>query len=174
MNLLSLQNRLEKAMETVGGAIVFMAMALIVANVALRGLFKLGVPGLIELIEMMLPVVVFWGLAAIEAERTHIAFKLVAQKVPLMWRQCFGLFSAILGLAAFGTVTWLLAIDTLWAWQIGDHTAGLVKWPLFFPKLLVTFGGFMFCCRYLTEIVLVGRPSYWRRIREGSVVDVFR
>jgi TRAP-type C4-dicarboxylate transport system permease small subunit len=174
MKFLPIQQRLEKAMEMVGGMIVFIAMCLIVADVALRGLFKTGVHGLIELVEMMIPVIVFWGLAAIEAERSHIAFKLVMEKVPILWRQAFGFFTAVLGLATFGLVTWLLGVDTWETWKIGDHTAGMVKWPLFIPKLLAALGGFVFTCRYLTEIVQAGRSSYWRQIREGSVADLFR
>jgi len=126
----------ESKLTLVGGIVILLAMLFSVANILGRKLFNLPIPGYIDWMEQMVPIMAFLGIAYCQRLGGHIRMDFVVTKLKGRWLWLFELISVILML-----VITLPLIYGSWehadrAWSFGDSTVdiNLPTWPI---KLLV-------------------------------------
>jgi TRAP-type C4-dicarboxylate transport system permease small subunit len=122
------------------------------ADTSLRFTLNAPLPGVFELNEVLLVVVVFAGIAWTQVERGHTRVVLVMRRVDLRaavkmdivcWVICF-LFLGVLGLQS--------AKEALRSLSINEFRWGAVQMPIWWAKSLVPLGCWMTCIQFLLDI----------------------
>ena len=134
-------------------------MVAIVIDVVSRNIGQSSVPGLVEMSESALVATVFLGLAYAGATNAHVAVDLFTDAMPA-------------GLARLATLTmWILGVG-ITAWFVvgsmqralastrsNELRAGLVDWPLWPSRWLITIGLIAFLIVAVINVILLLRKQ---------------
>jgi len=143
-------------------AISSIAMAIMISSTTvdttLRYTVSMPLPGIFELNEVLLVVLVFLGISWTQMERGHTRVVMVMRKLPIRWAirldilcwiLCF-LFLLILGLQS--------GKEALRSFSINEFRWGSVQMPIWWAKALVPLGCWLTCIQLLIDIgVDIGR-----------------
>ena len=138
------------------GAVAAASLAIMMlstsADTSLRYMFNAPLPGVFELNEVLLVVVVFLGIAWTQVERGHTRVVLVMRRLEMRtaikmdivcWVVCF-LFLGALGVQS--------AKEALRSISINEFRWGAVQMPIWWAKSLVPLGCWMTCIQFLIDI----------------------
>lgn len=127
-------------------------------DTTIRFTINFPLPGVFELNEVLLVVVVYLGITWTQMERGHTRVVLVMRKLPIRlaikldivcWILCF-LFLGILGLQS--------GKEALRAYQINEFRWGSVQMPIWWAKALIPLGCWLTCLQFIIDIgVDIGR-----------------
>jgi len=121
-------------------------------DTTLRYTINMPLPGIFELNEVMLVVLVFLSISWTQMERGHTRVVLVMRKLPIRWAikldilcwiLCF-LFLAILGLQS--------GKEALRSFSINEFRWGSIQMPIWWAKALVPLGCWLTCIQLLIDI----------------------
>jgi TRAP-type C4-dicarboxylate transport system permease small subunit len=121
-------------------------------DTSMRFLFNSPLPGVFELNEVLLVVVVFLGIAWTQGERGHTRVVVVMRRLDtrlalkidiICWILC------ILFLAALGVQT---AKEALRSFSINEFRWGSVQMPIWWAKGLVPLGCWLTCVQLLVDV----------------------
>jgi tripartite ATP-independent transporter DctM subunit len=119
------------------GMVIFMAMVcLTFANVILRYIFNSPLIGSMEILEIMMAVVVFTGIAWVQLSKSHVTMDLVTGKLKPKPKLVLEGFSNSLVIVLLIILIWrsgLIAINE-------TKETGILEVPLRYPAMLVPFG----------------------------------
>lgn len=138
------------------------SMAIMILSTTLDTTLRYGInrpiPGVFELNEVLLVVLVFLGITWTQIERGHTRVVLVLRRIPIRWAiildivcwaLCF-LFLGIMGLQS--------AKEALRAYHIHEFRWGSVQMPIWWAKGLIPIGCWLTCIQLLIDIwVDIGR-----------------
>ena len=118
-----------------------------------RYLFNSPVPGHVEIVELIMAGVVFFGIAYTERVGGHVRMELFVTRV-LKGRAYHSAEAITAALSLFVYIFILIYTfkASVFAFQIGDNTAYLY-WPTWPSKFAVPLGSFFLCIRFLIEII---------------------
>jgi TRAP-type C4-dicarboxylate transport system permease small subunit len=141
----------------VGGAVVFVLMALTVVDIVLRKMSGQGVAGVVEYSEVLLVVAVFLSIAAAQVSGFHVATTGFTSRLPRTARRIVELTGALAGAVVIAAMVFV-ATNAAWvSFQTGEYRMGIahvVVWP---ARAAVAVGLFL----YLVEFV-VGAIRHFR------------
>ena len=132
--------------------IISATVVLITADACGRYLLSHPIPGAVELAEMMLAAVVFLSLADTEVVGRHIRVEVVVSRLPHRAQVVTEVLATILGMSAFGLMTWQLMKHALIEKSMGSATETLML-PLFPVLLIMTLGAFCLSLVFLTRLI---------------------
>ncbi|MEO0680277.1 MAG: TRAP transporter small permease [Pseudomonadota bacterium] len=159
-----LLHKVESLLNLIGGLVILGVMLLSVANIVGRTVFNMPVPGYIDWMMQLVPVMAFMGLAYVQRLGGHIRMDLVvgALKGRVLWAAEFAgvLIMFLVSLAlVFGT--WDHAARSI---RNGDSTTD-IHLPTAPIKALVTVMLTLFALRCALQLW-----AYWRALRSGAEV----
>lgn len=116
--MLGLRSVLVRALEWLGAATLAVLMLIVVVDVAGRGLFNKPLPWGTELLEVVLAVMIFATYPLLAWRGSHITVDLVTVRPAVQrWQRiCAGL----VGIVAFGLITWALVRQAIRSGTYGD------------------------------------------------------
>lgn len=127
----------------IGGVILALMMVLIVAEVLLRSLFKLTVPGVIEVAGFMMIAIAFFGMAFTAMMKAHLAVNLVTQNLSRSVQTVLNFFTGFFCLVVVFVIARQAALMVRPMWLIGE-TTGVLFLPVYPMFLVVAFGASIF------------------------------
>ncbi|MDY0073802.1 MAG: TRAP transporter small permease [Thauera sp.] len=135
-----LLTRIAHAMSWVAlGFLAFMMLAITI-DVFARALSGRTVPGLFELSELSMAMVVFMGLGATLLDDGHIRVTLLTDRLPKpLGRQLTALGWAFAGLS-FALLAWPATKEAVHSVSIFEFRWGAVQMPIWWAKLIVAAG----------------------------------
>ena len=118
-----------------------------------RYIFNSPVPGHVEIVELIMVGIVFFGIAYTERVGGHVRMELFVTRV-LKGRSYHiaEVITATLSMLVYIFILIYTFKATVFAHQIGDNTAYLY-WPTWPSKLAVPIGCFFLCVRFAIEII---------------------
>lgn len=133
--------------------VIMFLMFFATAEIIGRYVFNSPIPGHVEIVELIMPVIVFLGIAYTERVGGHIRMELFVTRV-LKGRahHLAEAITAALSLLAYVFVLIYSFKATQFSYEVGDNTAYLY-WPTWPSKLAVPIGCLFLCIRFLIEIV---------------------
>ncbi len=149
--------RLEQALALVSGFAVFALMLFAVVSVGGRNLFNQPLPGYVDLIEQLMPLIAFMGIAFVQRDGGHIRMDILVAKLSgrALWIAEFITTAAILILiAALLWGSWahfLRSFDfaaPLWS-RDSSMDIALPLWP---AKVLAPCAFFVLCIRLALQL----------------------
>ncbi|AUQ53978.1 TRAP transporter small permease subunit [Phaeobacter inhibens] len=166
--------RLERLMALISGLAVFSLMVLAVVSVGGRNAFNAPLPGYVDWIEQVMPLIAFMGISFVQRDGSHIRMDLVisALRGRALW--LFELISVLLILALMLALLWgsgshfLRSFDfaaPLWS-RDSSIDIGLPIWP---AKLLAPVAFAVLCLRLLLQVWGYGRALVLGLARPAAV-----
>lgn len=140
------------AFSAIAGASVALMIISTTIDTTLRFTINYPIPGVFELNEVLLVMVVYLGITWTQIERGHTRVILMLRKLPIRWAIkldivcwiiCF-LFLAVLGLQT--------GKEALRSYQISEFRWGAVQMPIWWAKALVPLGCWLTCLQLLMDI----------------------
>ena len=133
--------------------IIMFLMFFATTEIVGRYLFNSPVPGHVEIVELIMAGVVFFGIAYTERVGGHVRMELFVTRV-LKGRAYHSAEAITAALSLFVYIFILIYTfkASVFAFQIGDNTAYLY-WPTWPSKFAVPLGSFFLCIRFLIEII---------------------
>ncbi|MFV1531424.1 MULTISPECIES: TRAP transporter small permease subunit [unclassified Phaeobacter] len=154
--------RLERRLALVSGLAVFSLMVLAVVSVGGRNGFNAPLPGYVDWIEQVMPLIAFMGISFVQRDGSHIRMDLVISSLRGRALWLFELFSVLLILALMLALLWgswshfQRSFDfaaPLWS-RDSSIDIGLPIWP---AKLLAPVAFGVLCLRLLLQVWGYGR-----------------
>jgi TRAP-type C4-dicarboxylate transport system permease small subunit len=133
--------------------IIMFLMFFATTEIVGRYLFNSPVPGHVELVELIMAGVVFFGIAYTERVGGHVRMELFVTRV--LKGRSHHIAEAITAALSLFVYIFILIYTfkaSVFAFQMGDNTAYLY-WPTWPSKFAVPLGSFFLCIRFLIEII---------------------
>ena len=136
---------------------------LITLTVVLRALFNSGVPDTTVLVAELMVAAVILPLAAVTAQRAHIAVEFLTNRMPPVVSDGLLIFGSIVGLLAFAPLIWAGGREALHTYEVGSYFFGDLELPKW-PGRLIFLIGISFC--WLRLLIMVVQDI--RTLRSGQ------
>ena len=131
---------LSEKMAILGTIVLVILMAMIVIDVFLRNTFNITIVGAVELVEMMMPLIGFLGIAWCALQGGHVVVDIVVSSLPEKAQRIFNVLNYVLGAVVTFLIGWYTLQQSIYAKQIRVVTVNL-EIPKY-PFMLVTAIGF--------------------------------
>jgi TRAP-type C4-dicarboxylate transport system permease small subunit len=129
-------------MSVIATAIVILMMLLTTADVCLRYFFNMPIKGANELIESMMLVVVFLGLAYVQYTKNNISIDLLVNKFPQKTQSAIDSLTYIISFGTVSLMGWAAVIRLNTVIDAGSYTP-ILEIPVVIFQSLLTFGFLM-------------------------------
>jgi len=133
-------------------ALILAMMLLIVIDVLLRYAFTRPIAGSVEIVELMLVVVVFLGIAFTGSQKGHVALDLVVNRLPERIRAFVYSTTCALSLVTFSLIVWQSIVQARWVQgkNIVTGVWGISQFPFYY---IIAFGCILLCIVLLREFI---------------------
>lgn len=145
-------NPLSRVVDSVGRGVLAVMMLLIAADVVLRYVINRPIKGSYELIELMLVLIVYLGLAYTQAKKGHIGVDLVVSRFSPGIQGVINSTTYLLCLGGFLIITWRSIVQSE-ILRVEGTTTGLLHLPLFPFMWIVALGSVLLCLMFLIEFL---------------------
>ncbi len=127
-------------------------------DTTLRYSLNFLIPGVFELNEVLMVVLVFLGIAWTQMERGHTRVVLVLRKMPIRWAIKLDIICWIICIFFLGILGLQSGKEALRSFQMNEFRWGAVQMPIWWAKALVPLGCWLTCIQLLMDIWLdIGR-----------------
>ena len=152
MKGLAILNKITHYAMILSMANCFFMVIITILDIASRHLLRQPVPGVIELNEVLMVGIVFFGLGMAQREKSHIRAELFTSKMSDMWQNRMDLLA--LGLSMCFWVILLAqalpkAVDSF---MTGEYREGLIKFPIWPARIALAAGILIMCLQLLADI----------------------
>jgi len=145
-------NPLSLTADSVGRVTLALMVLLITLDVVLRYFFNRPIKGSYELVEFMMVLVVFLGLAYTQTKKAHVSISLFTSKLSPRQTSVVGSATNLLCLVIFSLITWRCFIQAE-----NLRTNGTSSDVLFLPNFpfmwVVIFGSVLLCLIFLIDFI---------------------
>ena len=141
-----------KAINYLGAAVLVSIMVLTGADVTLRYLFNSPITGSYELTEVLMVVIVAFGLAYCASEKGHVRVDLVVSRLPRRAQAVMNFIASLAFLSIFVIITWQ-SIYREQAMIEATVTTYVLFIPLFPFAFVVTVGSAILCLVLLAQTI---------------------
>jgi TRAP-type C4-dicarboxylate transport system permease small subunit len=118
-----------------------------------RYIFNAPVPGHVEIVELIMAGVVFFGIAYTERVGGHVRMELFITRV--LKGRAYHIAEAITTTLSLFVYIFIFVYTfkfALFSLQMGDVTA-YINWPTWPSKFAIPLGGFFLCIRFVIELI---------------------
>jgi len=137
--------------HSVGGIILSLMMLLTATDVILRYLFNRPIDGTTELNELMLAILIFFGVAYTATQKGHVRVELLVSTLPEKFRAVLDIFVTLLGLGLFSMLTWQAVVLAM-TQQSRELTTAVLYIPVFPFAWMVALGSGLLCLVLVVEL----------------------
>ncbi len=154
-------NRVERTLyqtsgigSLVGKCLLGGIVLITVVDIALRYVFNRPLAYTVELVELALALIVFFGIVGCTAQRSHININILLTRFPKRGQAGINGFFYFLSAGLFGLMAWRCVIYAIQLWDIGQVSM-MLKLP-YFPFVLVVA-----LCSLLTGLVFLSQSIHF-------------
>ena len=144
---------ISSAANGLGTAGIFFMMAMVTVDVIMRYIFNSPINGAMEISEILLVLVVFLGLAAVQSKDEHVTVTLFISRFKNQARLILSIVMTSLALGFFILMIWQSTENAVSAWKAGSEFQDL-EITTVPARLLVPVGVSLLCLELLVKIVL--------------------
>jgi len=145
-------NPVSRIADGLARVVLALMVLLITLDVVLRYFFNRPIKGSYELVEFMMAVLVYLGLAYTQTAKGHVSISLLTAKLSPANNAVIGSVTNALSLGIFALITWRCILQA----EV-TRTKGAISDILFIPNFLfmwvVVFGSFLLCLVFLLDFI---------------------
>lgn len=144
--------KIESFFNFIAGVVIFLVMFLGVIQVVGRTVFNRPVPSYVDVIEIMMGVFCFLGIAYCQKLGGHVRMEIILKRFKGRTFYGFEIFGTLVAMAIVGILLYYGYTHFLRAYQLGDSTidGDFILWP---SKLLVPFAFLLLMVRLTLNLV---------------------
>jgi len=146
-------SKIEDYLNLASVFIIMFLMFFATTEIIGRYIFNSPVPGHVEIVELIMVGIVFFGIAYTQRVDGHVRMELFVTRV--LKGRSYHIAEALTNILSLFVYVFILVYTfkaTLFAYQIGDNTSYLY-WPTWPSKLAVPLGCLFLCIRFAVEII---------------------
>lgn len=102
--------------------------------------FRYGIPGAVEITEVLMAPIVFGSLAYAYHLGCHIKMEVVTQRLPARVVAALGVLEGLIGGGFIALISWRLFLWAWEAWQMHEVTQGILDIPIFPFRFISALG----------------------------------
>lgn len=159
--------RLALAVLLVGGAGVLTAMFLGAGDVVGTQFLGWPIPGVLEITESTMTLIVFGALAYAQIRRNHIRVELVYSHMGPRVRAAMDTIADIAAIVFFGFLLSEAITEGLMSWRIRETADGLLQFPLYPARWVLISGTVLLLLQLALHLI-----QDMRRIASGEELDL--
>jgi tripartite ATP-independent transporter DctM subunit len=171
---------LSRAMDSIGQGVLALMVLLITTDVVLRYFFNRPIKGCYEIVELMLVVIVYLGLAFVQVKKAHISVTLVTEKLSPRAVAVLESATYLLCLGIFVLITWQCAVKAE-VLRVDGTSSDLLLIPNYPFLWVVVFGSAVLCLTFLKDFLKAAgdvirgsaNPRLWLAVDAIVVLAVF-
>lgn len=161
--MISLIERVERgllALSIFSGFATLLIIIVVCIDVAGRFLFNAPLHGGVEFSELLMVVLVFFGLAAAQQQRQNYSIELLTRHLPLGAQKALELLGYLTCLGIVLLLAWPSSKQAVMSFERGEAGFGIVPFPLWPARILLAIGLWLLALQFLCDIYrfLVGQP----------------
>jgi len=145
---------LNKSAIYISAFVLGFIMLLIVADVFLKNVFFLFIPGVFELTRVFLTIIVFMSIAYVHDNRANLVTDVIYNIVPRTGKWILSIISSLIFLKITCLMTWFILRFAITQISSGDHTSTL-HIPLWLISILATIGMLLFSISVICDLVFI-------------------
>ena len=146
------QEAAQRGFHILSASVITFMMLLTTLDVVLRYIFNSPLPGVYTLCEMLLIGAVYPALAYVQQIKGHVRVDVLIDRLKGPPRYTFEISTLFLALIAFVIMAWESGISAWTAWITGDYDMGLIEYPYWPAKTIMTIGLILLCLRLITDL----------------------
>jgi len=123
-------------------------------DIFLRNVFFVFLPGVFELMQLGLSLVVFLSVAHAQDNYEHVYIDVLYEALPRPGKRFFSFLSSILYLAVNGLLTYYVYSFAIAQISRGNHSATL-EIPLWPISMIAAFGMFLYCLSVIGDLIYI-------------------
>jgi TRAP-type C4-dicarboxylate transport system permease small subunit len=160
--------RFALAVLLVGGAGMLTAMFLGFGDVIGTQFLGWPIPGVLEITESTMTLIVFGALAYAQIRRKHIRVELVYSHMSPRVQAVMDVVADVAALAFFGLLLSEAVAEGLTSWRIREAADGLLHFPLYPARWVLIAGTLLLILQLLLDMI-----QDLRRISSGEVLEPY-
>ncbi|MBC8239237.1 MAG: TRAP transporter small permease [Alphaproteobacteria bacterium] len=133
--------------------IIICVMFWVVAEVIGRYVFNSPLPGHLEGAELLLPMIVFFGVSYVQARDGHVGMTFVVDALPKKVRRVTDILSLIVSALTCAALAYFASKNVWLAWIYDDVTMSPPYWPVWPSAAVIPLGYGMLAVRMVLQIL---------------------
>jgi TRAP-type C4-dicarboxylate transport system permease small subunit len=142
----------ENVIAAIGGVMLLVMMLLGAADVIGRYGFNSPISGAINVSQLMMGGVVFFGWAYTLSKKSHVTVDIAFNHYPRRAQAIIEFVMLILSLLLFSLIIWQSILIAIKDWQVGN-LVNVIRIPITPFKLFIPFGAFFLCLESIIQMV---------------------
>jgi TRAP-type C4-dicarboxylate transport system permease small subunit len=134
-------------------ALILGVMCWVVAEVIARYVFNSPLPGHLEGAELLLPMIVFFGVSYVQARDGHVGMTFVVDALPKRIRRVTDILSLIVSALTCAALAYFASKNAWLAWDYEDVTMSPPYWPVWPSAAVIPLGYGMLAVRMLLQVL---------------------
>jgi len=132
----------------------------IVADVGVRNITRGSLPGMVEIGETMVVVVIFLGMMQAGVSGEHITITLLTSRLSTKVRRTLQTFAWIVSAIILGWMTWATTLRAVSSFEGQESRFGILSWPIWPARIVIAVGivSMLFAAIWNVVRLLRGRP----------------
>ncbi len=163
----ALVERFALAVLLVGGVGMLTAMLLGAGDVVGTQFFGWPIPGVLEITESTMTLIVFGALAYAQIRRNHIRVELIYSHMGPRVRAAMDVIADLAAIVFFGFLLSEAIAEGLTSWRIRETADGLIQFPLYPARWILICGTVMLLLQLVLHLILD-----FRRISSGEELEL--
>ncbi|MDF0750842.1 TRAP transporter small permease [Marinobacter sp. 71-i] len=161
MKLLRALERFNIFMGVASGVAIFLITLIVVADVALRALFRQPIPGATELSTLLMVALVYLGLASVQTTKSNFRMEVLINYLPSGIARILNLLTTLIALVAISIIAWYTTLEALHSLSVKEMSYGAVSFPIYPARTIIAIGFVLLALQLLIDAVflLVGHDT---------------
>lgn len=147
-----LLDRVGLSLVLAGGVVLVVSMLWTTADVIGTQVFGWPIPGSLELVSNNMVMVVFASLAWVQRRRGHIRVEFFRTRAGPRARAAMDAVAHTAAIVFFGLLLWQATSYAVYSWQIGESTAGLIRFPVYPARFAIVIGVGLLVIQLLIDV----------------------
>lgn len=140
------------SLSILSGFATLLIILIVVADVTGRFLFNAPFHGGVELSELLMVALVFFGLSAAQQQRQNFSIELMVRHFPRRVQGAFELFGYFACLLIVVILAWPSSKQAVVSFERGEAGFGIVSFPLWPARTLLAIGLWLLALQFLCDI----------------------
>lgn len=148
-----LMRHLEDLLTYCSVILILLVMLWVVSEVIARYVFNSPLPGHLEGAELLLPMIVFFGVSFVQARDGHVGMTFVVDALPKRVRRVTDILSLIVSSLTCAALAYFSSKTAWLAWIYDDVTMSPPYWPVWPSAAIIPLGYGMLSVRMILQIL---------------------
>lgn len=153
MKFLRAIERLHIAFGVLSGMSILVITMTIVADVILRLVANQPVRGATEFSTLMMIVIVYIGLASVQASKSNFRMEIVIDKLPKQLQRVLNLVTTLIAMFVIGIMAWYTAQEAFYSLERREMSFAAISFPVYPARLIIALGLFLLTAQLLVDAI---------------------